>query len=52
MTLYRQSVQEFVRACETLLASPDLSGHEMQAVENMMTRLSEELLSSGEDANP
>jgi len=45
-------VREYIRACEALLDSPDLSNHELQAVEAMMTRLSDELLSSGEDANP
>ena len=52
MSIYRQSVHDYIRACEALLATPDLSGHEMQAVEEMMTRLSDELLSPGEDAAP
>ena len=52
MSIYRQSVHDYIRACEALLDSPDLSGHEMQAVEDMMTRISDELLSSGEDAKP
>ena len=49
MPIYRQSVQDYLRACEALLDSPDLSDHEMQAVEEMAARLSDELLSAGED---
>ena len=52
MATYRQSVHDYIRACEALLTSSDLSDHEMQAVEAMMTRLSDVLLSSGEDTNP
>jgi hypothetical protein len=52
MSIYRHSVHEYLRACEALLASADLSEHEMQAVEAMMTRLSDQLLSSGEETNP
>ena len=47
MSTYRQSVHDYIRACEALLTSPDLSDHEIQAVEKMMTLLSAELLSSG-----
>lgn len=50
--MYRPSVHDYIRACEALIASRDLSDHEMQAVEAMMTRLSDALLSSGEDTNP
>lgn len=49
MSTYRQSVHDYIRACEALLASPDLSDHEMQAVEAMMNRLSDGLLPSGEE---
>ena len=52
MSIYRNSVHEYLRACEALLATSDLSEHEMQAVEEMATRLSDELLSGGEDTNP
>ena len=52
MSGYRHSVHEYLRTCEALLAMSDLSEHEMEAVEAMMTRLSTELLSSGEDTNP
>lgn len=51
MSTYRQSVHDYIRACEALLASPDLSGHEMQAIEEMMTRLSDALRSSGDEGN-
>jgi hypothetical protein len=49
MSIYRQSVHDYIRACEALLATADLSDHEIQAVETMMTRLSDELLSAGEE---
>ena len=49
MSTYRQSVHDYIRACEALLATSDLSDHELQAVEAMTTRLSDELLSSGEE---
>jgi hypothetical protein len=52
MPIYRQSVQDYLRACEALLVTSDLSDHEMQAVEEMVTRLSDGLRSSGEDTNP
>ena len=52
MSMYRPSVNDYIRACEALLTSPDLSNHEMEAVEAMMTRLSDALLSSGEDTKP
>lgn len=49
MSTYRQSVHDYIRTCKALLATSDLSDHEMQAVEEMTTRLSEELLSAGEE---
>jgi hypothetical protein len=52
MSRYRQSVHDYIAACEALLKSGDLSDHEMQAVETMMARLSEALSASGEDSNP
>ena len=52
MSIYRQSVHDYICACEALLALPALSDHEMQAVEAMMTRLSDQLLSSGERYQP
>jgi hypothetical protein len=52
MSTYRQSVHDYIRACEVLIKSGDLSEHELQAVEDMARRLSDELLSSGEDTGP
>lgn len=48
MATYRQSVRDYIHACEVLLKSPDLSDAEHQAVQDMTHRLSEELNSSGE----
>ena len=47
MATYRQSVREYIRACEALIATGDLSDHEQQSVEEMMIRLSERLFPSG-----
>ena len=52
MSRYRQSGHDYIAACEALLKSGDLSDHEMQAVETMMTRLSEALLSQGDETHP
>ena len=52
MSRYRQSIHDYIPACEALLKVGDLSDHEMQAVETMMTRLSDALRPSGEDTNP
>ena len=52
MSNYRQSVRDYIRACEALLNSPNLSDHEQQAVEDMSRRLSKELLSSGDETGP
>ena len=49
---HRQSVREYVRASEALLQAGELSDHEMQAVEEMVNRLSDELLTSGNDGKP
>ena len=46
---YRQSVRDYIRACEALLQSPDLSDHEHDVVQDMTRRLSEELRPSEED---
>ena len=46
MPTYRQSVQDYVSACKVLLNSPDLSYDELEAVEDMADRVSEELLDS------
>jgi hypothetical protein len=48
MSTYRQSVHDYIRACEALLASSDLSDQEKQAVEEMSRRMFEEMPSSGD----
>jgi len=52
MSTYRQSVHEYIRACEVLLQTSDLSDHEYQAVQEMTRRLSDELLASGDETAP
>ena len=47
MSNYHLSVQEFIRACEALLKIGELSDAEALAVEQMMHRLSDELLNDG-----
>ena len=44
MSNYRQNVQDYIRACEALLQSGELSDEEMQAVQEMVDRISEKLL--------
>jgi len=44
MEIYRQSVRDYLRVCEALLASPELSDQELQAVQDMARRLAEEFL--------
>ena len=43
---HRRSVREYVRASQALLQAGELSDYEMQAVEEMLNRLSENLLNS------
>jgi hypothetical protein len=40
VSTYRQSVRDYIRACEDLLNSPDLSDYELERVEDMARRLS------------
>ena len=49
---HRQSVREYVRASEALLQAGELSDHEMHAVEEMLNRLSDELLNFEHDGKP
>jgi hypothetical protein len=44
VSIYRQSVNEYIRACEALLKSSDLSDHEQQVVEDTTRRMSEEMV--------
>jgi hypothetical protein len=48
MSDYRQQVQEYIRASEALLKSGELSDDEMQAVQEMLDRVSDKLLNDGE----
>lgn len=52
MSTFRQSVHDYIRACDALLDLSDLSEHEMHAVETMLTRLSDAMLFSGKDSTP
>jgi hypothetical protein len=47
MSNYDPRVQEYIRACEALLAIGELSDAESLAVEQMMDRLSDELFNDG-----
>ena len=47
MSNFRPTVQEYIRACEALLKIGNLSDAETLAVEQMMNRLSDELLNDG-----
>jgi len=49
---HRQSVREYARACEALLKIDDLSDAEIEAVQEMLDRLSDKLLNSGNDGKP
>ena len=49
---HRHSVREYVRACEALLQTEELSDQEMHAVEEMLNRLSKKLLNSENDGKP
>ena len=48
MSNYRPLVQDYVRASEALLKIGELSDQEMQAVQEMLDRVSEKLLNDGE----
>lgn len=48
MSHYGQHVQDYIRASEALLKAGDLSDEEMQAVQEMVDRVSEKLLDDGE----
>ena len=52
MSAHRQSVREYARASEALLKIEDLSEEETQAVQEMLNRVSEKLLNSGNDGSP
>ena len=45
---YRQHVQDYIRASEALLKAGELSDDEMQAVQEILDRVSEKLLDDGE----
>ena len=48
MSVYRQSVREYLRATEALLKREDLSDAEIQAIAQVLNHLSEKLLNEGE----
>lgn len=48
MSIYCQSVQDYIRVCEALLSTGELTDAEIQAIEVMVVRLSEKLLNDGE----
>ena len=48
----RQNVRAYVQASEALLETEDLSDTEMEMVQEMLYRLSEKLLNSGNDSQP
>lgn len=48
MSIYRQSVQDYIRVCEALLHTDELTDAEIQARVVMVVRLSEKLLNNGE----
>jgi len=49
---HRQSVREYPRTSEALLQTEELSDQEMYVVQEMLDRLSEKLLNSGNDGKP
>jgi len=51
MSIPRLSVREYRQACEVLLKIDDLTDAEMEAVQEMLNRLSEKF-NSGHDGKP
>ena len=49
MSIPRQSIREYVQACQVLLRADDLSDKEQQAVEDILDRLKEKLRAAGEE---
>ena len=49
MSPYRECVSEYVRACEVLLNSSELSEDEEEVVEEMTRRILEEMLPAGDE---
>ena len=52
MSGHRQNVREYVQASEALLETDELSDAEMEMVQEMLYRISEKLLNSGNDGQP
>ena len=44
MSTHRQSIRDYIRACEVLLQASELTVAEQEAVETMIGRLQENLL--------
>jgi hypothetical protein len=49
MSPYRESVSDYIRACEVLLNSSELSEDEQEVVEEMTRRVFDEMLSAGDE---
>jgi hypothetical protein len=47
MSNYGQSVQDYIRACEALLKTEEFTEAELEAIEQMVDRLSEKILDDG-----
>ena len=52
MSTHRQSVRDYMRACEALLKLDDLTDAELEVVQEMVNRISENLINSGDDGAP
>ena len=47
MSIHHQRVQDYMRACETLLMVGELSNEEAEAVEEMFGRIADKFLDDG-----
>ena len=47
MSIHRQSVQDYIGACEALLQLGELSNEEAEAVEQMFGRIADKFLDDG-----
>ena len=52
MSEHRQSVREYIRTTEALLKIDDLSDAEIQAIGDILNRLSEKLFDAGTNSKP
>ena len=49
MSTYREIILEYMRLSEILLKTPDLTDEEKEALQSMVSRISETLLTGGID---